>query len=41
MTQFDLTRILTGSEGTLAFITEARLDITRFAESTPSGERQI
>lgn len=29
MTQFDLTRILTGSEGTLAFITEARLDITR------------
>ncbi|MCJ8618818.1 FAD-binding oxidoreductase, partial [Escherichia coli] len=26
---FDLTRILTGSEGTLAFITEARLDITR------------
>ncbi len=29
MTGFDLTRILTGSEGTLAFITEARLDITR------------
>lgn len=29
LTQFDLTRILTGSEGTLAFITEARLDITR------------
>jgi FAD/FMN-containing dehydrogenase len=29
MTQFDLTRVLTGSEGTLAFITEARLDITR------------
>lgn len=28
MTEFDLTRILTGSEGTLAFITEARLDIT-------------
>ncbi|MGP3594153.1 D-2-hydroxyglutarate dehydrogenase YdiJ [Vagococcus sp. WN89Y] len=28
MTAFDLTRILTGSEGTLAFITEARLDIT-------------
>ncbi|EDW2493636.1 FAD-binding oxidoreductase [Salmonella enterica subsp. enterica serovar Oranienburg] len=28
MTRFDLTRILTGSEGTLAFITEARLDIT-------------
>ncbi|WP_029592589.1 D-2-hydroxyglutarate dehydrogenase YdiJ [Siccibacter turicensis] len=28
MTQFDLTRILTGSEGTLAFITEARLNIT-------------
>ena len=28
MTNFDLTRILTGSEGTLAFITEARLDIT-------------
>ncbi|MBA7853663.1 FAD-binding oxidoreductase [Enterobacter sp. RHBSTW-00901] len=27
--QFDLTRVLTGSEGTLAFITEARLDITR------------
>ncbi len=26
MTEFDLTRILTGSEGTLAFITEARLD---------------
>ncbi|RLM27047.1 hypothetical protein BIY29_03890 [Brenneria alni] len=25
---FDLTRILTGSEGTLAFITEAKLDIT-------------
>ncbi|VTR41304.1 glycolate oxidase subunit GlcD [Serratia fonticola] len=25
---FDLTRILTGAEGTLAFITEARLDIT-------------
>lgn len=29
LTRFDLTRILTGSEGTLAFITEARLDITR------------
>jgi FAD/FMN-containing dehydrogenase/Fe-S oxidoreductase len=29
MTEFDLTRVLTGSEGTLAFITEARLDITR------------
>ncbi|KNC09495.1 membrane protein [Klebsiella sp. RIT-PI-d] len=29
MTEFDLTRILTGSEGSLAFITEARLDITR------------
>ncbi|MCU6683969.1 FAD-binding oxidoreductase [Leclercia sp. H6W5] len=29
LNQFDLTRILTGSEGTLAFITEARLDITR------------
>jgi len=28
MTEFDLTRVLTGSEGTLAFITEARLDIT-------------
>lgn len=28
MTEFDLTRILTGSEGTLAFITEARTDIT-------------
>ncbi|WP_312210983.1 FAD-binding and (Fe-S)-binding domain-containing protein [Pseudescherichia sp.] len=28
MTTFDLTRILTGSEGTLAFITEAQLDIT-------------
>lgn len=28
MTTFDLTRVLTGSEGTLAFITEARLDIT-------------
>ncbi|UYU33453.1 D-2-hydroxyglutarate dehydrogenase YdiJ [Siccibacter colletis] len=28
MTEFDLTRILTGSEGTLAFITEAKLDIT-------------
>lgn len=28
MTRFDLTRILTGSEGTLAFITEARLNIT-------------
>ncbi len=28
LSQFDLTRILTGSEGTLAFITEARLDIT-------------
>lgn len=26
---FDLTRILTGAEGTLAFITEARLNITR------------
>ncbi|WP_291969051.1 FAD-binding and (Fe-S)-binding domain-containing protein [Candidatus Symbiopectobacterium sp.] len=26
---FDLTRILTGAEGTLAFITEAKLDITR------------
>lgn len=26
---FDLTRILCGSEGTLAFITEAKLDITR------------
>ena len=29
LSQFDLTRILTGSEGTLAFITEAKLDITR------------
>ena len=29
MSEFDLTRVLTGSEGTLAFITEARLDITR------------
>ncbi len=28
MSEFDLTRILTGSEGTLAFITEARLNIT-------------
>ncbi len=28
MTQFGLTRILTGSEGTLAFITEAKLNIT-------------
>ncbi|EMH0135115.1 FAD-binding oxidoreductase [Proteus mirabilis] len=28
MKHFDLTRILTGSEGTLAFITEATLDIT-------------
>ncbi|MBE8595804.1 D-2-hydroxyglutarate dehydrogenase YdiJ [Xenorhabdus sp. BG5] len=28
MQSFDLTRILTGSEGTLAFITEATLDIT-------------
>lgn len=28
LTQFDLTRILTGSEGSLAFITEATLDIT-------------
>ncbi len=29
MQTFDLTRILTGAEGTLAFITEAKLDITR------------
>lgn len=29
MQTFDLTRILTGAEGTLAFITEANLDITR------------
>jgi FAD/FMN-containing dehydrogenase/Fe-S oxidoreductase len=29
MSRFDLTRILTGSEGTLAFITEAKLNITR------------
>ncbi|PLY47712.1 hypothetical protein F153LOC_04115 [Lelliottia sp. F153] len=29
LSEFNLTRILTGSEGTLAFITEARLDITR------------
>ncbi|MGG2142550.1 D-2-hydroxyglutarate dehydrogenase YdiJ [Symbiopectobacterium sp. RP] len=29
MQAFDLTRILTGAEGTLAFITEAKLDITR------------
>lgn len=29
LAHFDLTRILTGSEGTLAFITEARLNITR------------
>lgn len=28
MSQFDLTRILTGSEGSLAFITEAKLNIT-------------
>lgn len=28
LSRFDLTRILTGSEGTLAFITEATLDIT-------------
>lgn len=33
MTRFDLTRILTGSEGTLAFITEARLDITPIPKS--------
>lgn len=29
MTRFDLSRILTGSEGTLGFITEAKLNITR------------
>ncbi|MCW2474253.1 FAD-binding and (Fe-S)-binding domain-containing protein [Candidatus Symbiopectobacterium sp. NZEC151] len=29
MQTFDLTRIMTGAEGTLAFITEAKLDITR------------
>ncbi|WP_186142448.1 FAD-binding oxidoreductase, partial [Burkholderia gladioli] len=29
LSQFDLTRVLTGSGGTLAFITEARLEITR------------
>ena len=28
MQTFDLTRIITGSEGTLAFVTEAKLDIT-------------
>ncbi|MEY0747220.1 hypothetical protein AB7278_25730 [Escherichia coli] len=28
LTEFDLTRILTGSEGSLAFITEGTLDIT-------------
>lgn len=33
MSQFDLTRILTGSEGTLAFITEAKLDITRLPKA--------
>ncbi|MGU3523042.1 FAD-binding and (Fe-S)-binding domain-containing protein [Enterobacteriaceae bacterium C23F] len=33
MTEFDLTRVLTGSEGTLAFITEARLDITRLPKA--------
>lgn len=37
MTEFDLTRVLTGSEGTLAFITEARLDITRL----PKVRRQV
>ena len=30
---FDLTRILTGAEGTLAFITEAKLDITPLPKS--------
>ncbi|GKX57974.1 D-2-hydroxyglutarate dehydrogenase YdiJ [Leminorella grimontii] len=34
---FDLTRILTGSEGSLAFITEARLNITRL----PSVRRLV
>ncbi|MCS3429627.1 FAD-binding and (Fe-S)-binding domain-containing protein [Klebsiella sp. BIGb0407] len=33
LSQFDLTRILTGSEGTLAFITEAKLDITRLPKA--------
>ena len=41
MSEFDLTRILTGSEATLAFITEARLDITRLPKGAPSGQRQI
>lgn len=32
MTRFNLSRILTGSEGTLAFITEAKLNITAIAK---------
>jgi FAD/FMN-containing dehydrogenase/Fe-S oxidoreductase len=32
MSEFDLSRVLTGSEGTLAFITEAKLNITPIAK---------
>lgn len=32
MTEFDLSRVLAGSEGTLAFITEAKLNITPIAK---------
>ncbi|MBU2882303.1 FAD-binding oxidoreductase [Psychrosphaera sp. B3R10] len=32
MTSFDLSRVLTGSEGTLAFVTEAKLNITPIAK---------
>ncbi len=41
MSEFDLTRILTGSEGTLAFITEARLDITRLPKVRRLIDQQV
>ncbi|CDL15067.1 Fe-S protein, homolog of lactate dehydrogenase SO1521 [Klebsiella pneumoniae IS46] len=41
MSEFDLTRILTGSEGTLAFYYRSAAGYHPPAEGAPSGQRQI